>query len=321
MPIWKPLCKSRPSGKGLCQCPVSKVPHEKTSPFRRFTNRFLGWNFICGVSFLRISSGWWTFNVGTSPNYTGIWNIFVFHSRKPLTLSADWCNWWMAGVDIFQHHQTEGGVREWVGWSSHWIGLVCFLSSFSFSLKLAFFAPGNGWVGKMGLSFKGALNGLFSGASSLAVSFSGSISPLRARFGGFKYIYIYIFLFSSRSLGIWLVVSNIFYFHPGPWGSGWWFRIFSIFIPVPGDLVGGFEYFLFSSRSLGIWLVVSNIFYFHPGPWGSGWWFRIFSIFIPIPGEIDSQIWRLHIFSKGLVETTNQYRLGTTSFTHFFPYG
>ena len=44
--------------------------------------------------------------------------------------------------------------------------------------------------------------------------------------------------------------------------------IFKIFIPIPGDLVGGFEYFLFSSRSLGIWLVVSNIFYFHPHPLG-----------------------------------------------------
>ena len=155
----------------------------------------------------------------------------------------------MVGVDIFQHHQTEGGVREWVGWSSHWIGLVYFLSSFSFSLKLAFFAPGNGWFGRRDFPLKGALNGLFSGASSLAVSFRECITSKSQ-----MVVYIYIYFLN-----------------------------------------------------------------FHPDPWGSGWWFRIFFIFIPIWGRFP--IWRLHIFSKGLVVTTNQYRLGTTSFTHFFQYG
>ena len=188
-----------------------------------------------------------------------IWDGIFFGSFSQTPhLSADWCNDEWRGWIFFSITKRRGEFES--EWDDHptesvWFTFLVHLDSFSFSLKLAFFAPGNGWFGRRDFPLKGALNGLFSGASSLAVSFRECITSKSQMV---VYIYIYIFFLKKKKK---------------------------------------------SSRSLGIWLVVSNIFYFHP--------------YLGKIPNLTSQ----HIFSKGLVVTTNQYRLGTTSFTHFFHFG
>ena len=90
MPIWKPLCKSRPSEKGLCQVPsVQSSWNEIHLTVPKIHQSF----FLCGIYL------WGEFFLGfprdgehlTLEHHLIIlgWNIFLGHSRKPLHLSAE----------------------------------------------------------------------------------------------------------------------------------------------------------------------------------------------------------------------------------------